>query len=72
MVFQVLMIQMAQERLVRCLMIRIIAWKTLLKAVAQNSDNVATNILGYYVANQYDKAFQKSVDKAVSDLVEYG
>lgn len=38
--------------------------ETLLKAVAQNSDNVATNILGYYVANQYDGAFQKTVDKA--------
>ena len=40
--------------------------ENLLKAVAQNSDNVATNILGYYVANQYDKAFQKSVDKAAA------
>ena len=30
--------------------------ENLLKAVAQNSDNVATNILGYYVTNQYDKA----------------
>lgn len=29
----------------------------LLKAVAQHSDNVATNILGYYLANQYDKDF---------------
>lgn len=38
--------------------------ENLLKAVAQNSDNVATNILGYYVANQYDHSFQKSVDKA--------
>ena len=38
--------------------------ENLLKAVAQNSDNVATNILGYYVANQYDNSFQKSVDKA--------
>ena len=56
MVFQVPMIQMVLERLVRCLMIRIIAWKIMLKAVAQNSDNVATNILGYYVTNQYDKA----------------
>ena len=42
--------------------------ENLLKAVAQNSDNVATNILGYYVANQYDKAFQKSVDKAAATL----
>ena len=40
--------------------------ENLLKAVAQNSDNVATNILGYYVTNQYDKAFQKSVDKAAA------
>lgn len=38
--------------------------ETLLKAVAQNSDNVATNILGYYIANQYDENFQKTVDKA--------
>lgn len=40
--------------------------ENLLKAVAQNSDNVATNILGYYVANQYDQSFQKSVDKAAA------
>lgn len=33
----------------------------LLKAVAQNSDNVATNILGYYVANQYDDAFNSEI-----------
>ena len=38
--------------------------ETLMKAVAQNSDNVATNILGYYVADQYDRTFQKTVDKA--------
>ena len=40
--------------------------ENLLKAVAQNSDNVATNILGYYVANQYDNSFQKSVDEAAA------
>ncbi|SDK21533.1 serine hydrolase [Streptococcus gallolyticus] len=33
----------------------------LLKAVAQNSDNVATNILGYYVANQYDDDFNSEI-----------
>ena len=33
----------------------------LLSAVAQNSDNVATNILGYYVAHQYDADFQSEV-----------
>lgn len=33
----------------------------LLKAVAQNSDNVATNILGYYVANQYDDTFNSEI-----------
>ena len=36
--------------------------ETLLKAVAQNSDNVATNILGYYVAKQYDNDFQTEID----------
>ncbi|AND80252.1 serine hydrolase [Streptococcus pantholopis] len=36
--------------------------ENLLKAVAQNSDNVATNILGYYVAEQYDKDFQDEID----------
>ena len=34
---------------------------TLLKAIAQNSDNVATNILGYYVANQYDDRFNSEI-----------
>lgn len=38
---------------------------TLLKAVAQNSDNVATNILGYYLCHQYDQAFQTEI-KALS------
>lgn len=38
---------------------------TLLKAVAQNSDNVATNILGYYLCHQYDQAFQSEI-KALS------
>ncbi|MDW7798828.1 serine hydrolase [Streptococcus canis] len=38
---------------------------TLLKAVAQQSDNVATNILGYYLCHQYDQAFQSEI-KALS------
>ncbi|HEL0756662.1 TPA: serine hydrolase [Streptococcus equi subsp. zooepidemicus] len=33
----------------------------LLKAVAQQSDNVATNILGYYLCNQYNQAFQSEI-----------
>ncbi|MFC3932507.1 serine hydrolase [Streptococcus dentapri] len=37
----------------------------LVQAVAQHSDNVATNILGYYVANQYDSNFQKSIKDAI-------
>lgn len=40
---------------------------TLLKAVAQNSDNVATNILGYYLCHQYDQAFQTEI-KALSGI----
>ncbi|MGT2907588.1 serine hydrolase [Streptococcus dentiloxodontae] len=38
--------------------------ENLLKAVSQHSDNVATNILGYYAADQYDKNFQTTVDTA--------
>lgn len=33
----------------------------LLQYVAQNSDNVASNLLGYYIANQYDKTYQKEI-----------
>lgn len=33
----------------------------LLKAVTQHSDNVATNILAYYVANQYDKNYHNVI-----------
>lgn len=33
----------------------------LLKAVGQTSDNVATNILGYYVAKQYDDKFNSEI-----------
>ncbi|HER3001752.1 TPA: class A beta-lactamase-related serine hydrolase [Streptococcus pyogenes] len=39
----------------------------LLKAVAQQSDNVATNILGYYLCHQYDKAFRSEI-KALSGI----
>ncbi|MGT2887822.1 serine hydrolase [Streptococcus didelphis] len=34
----------------------------LLQATAKHSDNVATNILGYYLANKYDKAFYQQID----------
>lgn len=34
----------------------------LLKAVTQQSDNVATNMLGYYVAHQYDSDFQTTIN----------
>lgn len=34
----------------------------LVKYVAQNSDNVASNLLGYYVANQYDKTYQERIE----------
>lgn len=37
----------------------------LLKAVAQHSDNVASNILGYYIAHKYDEAYQTTITKAV-------
>lgn len=33
----------------------------LMKAVAQNSDNVATNMLGYYAEKQYNESFRKTV-----------
>ncbi|MCC9760301.1 serine hydrolase, partial [Streptococcus agalactiae] len=36
--------------------------KELLEATAKESDNVATNMLGYYVNNQYDSMFQTQVD----------
>ncbi len=39
----------------------------LLKEVAQHSDNVATNILGYYVANQYDKSFETEISSILGD-----
>ncbi len=35
--------------------------------VTQFSDNVATNILGYYVAHQYDKDFQKAIKSAIGE-----
>lgn len=37
----------------------------LLKAVAQESDNVATNILGYYVAQQYGKDYHDIIGEIV-------
>lgn len=39
--------------------------ENLLKAVAQNSDNVATNVLGYYIANQYDNDFQSTISSLI-------
>lgn len=33
----------------------------LLKAVAQESDNVATNILAYYIADKYDQDYQNTI-----------
>lgn len=35
--------------------------ETLLRAVTQNSDNVATNILGYYVLGAYNSEFYKTL-----------
>lgn len=35
----------------------------LIKLVAKESDNVATNILGYYVAGQYGEKYQKEMSK---------
>ncbi|EFR45224.1 serine hydrolase [Streptococcus pseudoporcinus] len=40
---------------------------SLLKAIAQHSDNVATNILGYYIANKYDHKFYLQVN-AISGI----
>lgn len=37
----------------------------LLKVISQNSDNVASNILGYYVANKYDADYEASIQKAI-------
>ncbi|MBJ8326355.1 serine hydrolase [Streptococcus pacificus] len=37
----------------------------LLKAVSQNSDNVASNLLGYYVDDKYDADYQTSISKAI-------
>ncbi|TWS94520.1 serine hydrolase [Streptococcus sp. sy018] len=34
----------------------------LTRYVSQNSDNVASNLLGYYVANQYDKTYQTTIE----------
>ena len=42
----------------------------LLKAVAQNSDNVATNILGYYIANQYDDEFNSKISAIVGTSID--
>lgn len=45
----------------------------LLKATAQHSDNVATNILGYYVANQYDETYHQTIKARLGidwDMVE--
>ncbi|MGT2930429.1 serine hydrolase [Streptococcus dentasini] len=39
--------------------------KDLEQKVTQYSDNVATNILGYYVANQYNEDFQKTIKSAI-------
>lgn len=35
------------------------------KRITRSSDNVATNILGYYVAHQYDKDFHKTIKSAI-------
>ncbi|MGT2772204.1 serine hydrolase [Streptococcus marimammalium] len=37
----------------------------LLKAVSQNSDNVASNLLGYYVNDKYDANYQTSISKVI-------
>ncbi|MCU9533867.1 serine hydrolase [Streptococcus sp. CSL10205-OR2] len=39
--------------------------ESLLKAVSQNSDNVASNLLGYYVDDKYDANYQTSISKAI-------
>lgn len=41
--------------------------KTLLKAVAKHSDNVATNLLGYYICQQYQGDFQNEL-RALSGI----
>jgi len=41
--------------------------ETLLKDVSKHSDNVATNILGYYVANKYDQQFYSKIN-AISGI----
>ncbi|MGT2949527.1 serine hydrolase [Streptococcus devriesei] len=38
--------------------------EALLKAVTQHSDNVASNILGYYIAHKYDRTYQETIQKA--------
>ncbi|MGT2926406.1 serine hydrolase [Streptococcus cuniculipharyngis] len=35
----------------------------LLKYVAQNSDNVASNLLGYYLTNQYDASYRRDIKR---------
>lgn len=37
---------------------------SLLKAVTQHSDNVASNILGYYIAHKYDRTYQETIQRA--------
>lgn len=39
--------------------------ETLMKKVAQKSDNVGTNMLAYYVAHQYDKDFHETIKEAI-------
>lgn len=42
----------------------------LLKAVAQHSDNVSTNILGYYISNQYDSNFDATISSIAGTNVD--
>lgn len=42
----------------------------LLKTVAQNSDNVATNLLGYYVAHQYDDDFNSEMRAVAGTAID--
>lgn len=37
----------------------------ILKAIAKESDNAASNIAGYYLADQFDKAFYREIDSIV-------
>lgn len=37
----------------------------ILQAIAKESDNAASNIAGYYLADQFDKAFYKEIDSIV-------